>query len=341
MMPGMSRLANLFGSTALALALVGVALLPTAAAQPESALLAPAEFEALLEEFLAEDAGFEPLDADELEFGLLDMLPETDSAFLPTGALEPFTKAVMVIEMVEGRLERSRYQLTLQLLKVDHSPSPQPGQAVLVTAERYNVGPVIHAQLVEELGEESVAPVEEFGVGPDTAWRFVMQPLQGHAAMLMGASRKELTADEAAAATCGYGPCLSLELEGGPDAWDEVETPPLTELAALFQPAPADFELLDPEVMMAVVNAVAGFDPYLSEVSGPGREIAHAYIDQNLGQGPAIAAILVQRELLDDSLAAIWTMAVDVGFAEARSAYRAFECRRGDDPFAPPGSFCP
>ncbi len=341
MMPSMNRVLNAIERILPATILVAATLFSLAAAQPGSAPLAEPAFDELLTQFLGLDAGFEALDPDLLEAEIAAGLPDSGSVFAPTGALDPFTKAVMVVETLEGRLERSRYQATLRLVNVEYEGVAQPAQYVLVTAERYNIGPVVHAALVEELGADVVAPLEEFGVGPNTSWRFVMQPLQGHAAMLVAASRLELDADEAAAAPCLYGPCLALGWDGGPPAWDAVETAPLDELALVFDLETADFQLLDPEVMMAIVVAAAGFDPYVWEVGGPEREIAHAFVDLNLGQGATISSVLVQRELLDDSLAAIWHMAIDVGSPEARSVYRAFECRRGEEAFAPAGSFCP
>lgn len=335
----MNRVLNATNRT-LALVLTALAVLPFASAQ-FSEPLDEAAFAVVKSEFLALEAGFEAVDVDDLELGLLVMLPDTGSVFSPTGALDALTKAVMVIEMQEGRLERSRYQLSVRLVNVEYADSPAPSQYLFVAADRFNIGPVVHAQLVEELGADVVAPVEEFGVGPNVSWNFVMQPVQGHQAMLVAASRNMLSDEEAAWSACLYGLCLSVGWDRGPQAWETVETPAFEELAPMFDLGVEEWELLNPEVMAAVVSAAAGLDPLASEVSGQDRVIAQLVIDKNVGQDWSVAAVLRQGDLMDDSLAAIWHMAVDVGFLEGRSVSVAYECRRGDDAFALPGSYCP
>ena len=338
-MPGMNRVLNVTNRT-VAVLLTMFALLSSAFAQFAEPL-DEAAFDVAMSEFLALEAGFESVDVDDLELGLLAMLPETGSVFSPTGALDALSKAVMVVEMQEGRLERSRYQLSVRLVNVEYADSPAPSQYLFVVADRYNIGPVVHAQLVEELGADVVAPLEEFGVGPNVNWNFVMQPVQGHQAMLVAASRSVLTDEEAAWSACLNGLCLSVGWERAPQAWEAVETPAFEELAPMFNLAVAEWELLNPEVMAAVVTAAAGFDPYMAELSGPERVIAQLVIDMNVGQDWSVAAVLRQGDLMDDSLAAIWHMAVDFGFVEARSVGVAYECWRGDDAFALPGSYCP
>ena len=338
-MPGMHRVLNAANRTVV-LVLTVFAVLSFAFAQ-FGAPLDDAAFGAAKSEFLALEAGYEAVDVDELELGLLVMLPDMGSVFSPTGALDALTKAVMTIDMQEGRLERSRYQLSVRLVNVEYADSPAPSQYLFVAADRFNIGPVVHAQLVDELGADVVAPVEEFGVGPNVSWNFVMQPLQGHQAMLVAATRKVLTDDEAAWSACLYGLCLSVGWERSPQAWETVETPAFEELAPMFDLAVGEWELLDPEVMAAVVVAAAGFDPLMSEVSGVDRVIAQMVIDKNVGQDWSVAAVLRQGGLMDDSLEAIWHMAADFGFVEARSVGVAYECRRGDDAFALPGSYCP
>lgn len=341
MMQGMNRVLNVFHTRPILFLLAITMLFSFANAQAEDALLDEAGLGAVLEEFLAGSDGFAAVDADTLESDLLNLLPATDSVFLPAGSLEPLTKSLMAVEMLEGRLQRARYQLALRLVRVEYDPNMYPESYVLVSVERYNLGPVVHAELVEELGADVVAPLEEFGVGPNVAWRFVMAPVQGHQALMMAAARKELTEDEVAQAECLYGECLSLTWEAGPPAWEQVHVQPFEELVPSLDLSVADWELLAPEALMAVVTAVAGFNPYLAEVSGPERLIAQAVVDLNLGQDSVISAVLRQGALLDDSLAAIWTMAHDFGFVEARAAFVAYECGRGEALFAEPGSYCP
>lgn len=339
MMPGMNRVLNA-PNRILAVLLTVFAVFPVAFGQFGEPL-DQAKFDVAMTEFLALEAGYEAVDVDALELALQVMLPETGSVFSPTGALDALSKAVMVVEAEEGRLERSRYQLSVRLVTVEYADVPAPSQYLFVAADRFNIGPVVHAQLALELGADVVAPVEEFGVGPNVSWSFVMQPVQGHQAMLVAASRKVLSDEEAAWSACLYGLCLSVGWERGPQAWDTVETPAFEELAPVFDLAVGEWELLNPEVMAAVVSAAAGFDPLMSEVSGPERVIAQMVIDKNVGQDWSVAAVLRQGDLMDDSLAAIWHMAVDVGFVEGRSVSVAYECRRGDDAFALPGSYCP
>src|SRR5690606_12843132 len=117
MMPGMNRVLNASNRT-LAVLLTVFAVLPVAFGQFGEPL-DEATFDVAVTDFLAQGSGFETVDADELEFALLDLLPVTDSVFSPSGALDALSKAVMVVEMEEGRLERSRYQLSVRLVTVE------------------------------------------------------------------------------------------------------------------------------------------------------------------------------------------------------------------------------
>lgn len=341
MMRAMNRVLNVLDARPISL-LVAVALLLTLPmAWAQGGVLDEPTFDAAVGQFLAGADGFDAVDVDSLEAAVRNHLADADAATASASHLSPLPLAITAVEAVEGRLERSRYQLGVRLIHVQHASYPYPVSNVLVSAERYNLGPVVHAELVEELGADMVAPAEEFGVGPNTAWRFVMQPVPARQAVLVSASRKELSDEAAGAASCLYGECLSLTWAHGPEAWEQVAAPPFEELAPGLVLPRGEWSLLEPEAMMAVVTALASFDLLAWEVSGPDTQIVQAVVDLNLGQDFAVAATLREGHLLDDSLAAIWHQAIDLGWAGGESAYVAYECRRGEDAFAPPGSYCP
>ncbi len=286
-------------------------------------------------EFLALDAGYASVDTMALEAAIEAQLPDTGSVFLASSQLSPLAKALLAAEVHDGPLWLYRYQLQLTLEHVSAPPAADPVPVLLVDLKRFNLGPAQHAGLVEELGEDVVAPVEEFGSGPHTAWRLVLSPVMGQPAAILDASRRELDDAEAALATCLGAPCLELY--------------PLIEEAAVWQDHEAvSAEAVDslltvphPGAMLDMLASHWGFDPYQSETTG--QVLAELLIETAGAQDDFIDVALRQGPLADDSLLAVWQRVYAFpGAGDGPQLYttEAYECRRGPDTFAGPGEFC-
>ena len=74
-----------------------------------------------------------------------------------------------------------------------------------------------------------------FGVGPHVEWRFVTQPTAKLAALVLSASRREISNGEAAARNCLPRTCLSLDTFDDLAEWTEPQ--PLAEMPQTAYPA--------------------------------------------------------------------------------------------------------
>src|SRR5690606_11537866 len=111
----------------------------------------------------------------------------------------------------------ARYRVTYQLTSAADDPDLTRSY---VEVTRFNLGPAFRESLVDSVPAEHLAGPEEFGVGPDVSWRFEMSPMRAMTAGIDRASRKELSAAEAAAMDCFGMPCNELaSAEGPPGAW--------------------------------------------------------------------------------------------------------------------------
>lgn len=308
-------------------------VLPVFAMAESVPLLNAEQFQERAQEFLGGDGAYGPVDANTLSFELEDQLPETDSVFWQHGRLNPFAKAALLIELADGPLEHYRLHFTVERLQLDTGAAPLP--AVLLQVDRYNLGPALRAEYVEELGEENTGTPEEFGVGPDVSWRFLMAQVQGIYADVQGAAR---SSDLAPGATCFEGPCGDPgSTLPGSIVWQE-ETPadpvPSDNVAQLFPALPFPVQLLE------LADSAGWLNAYGSE----GGEL-EAGLDVNLGQDAGSILTVHSSGLLDDSVTAIWQQLGGLpGFEGQEPAFfyrEAFQCQRGDEDFAPAGSFCP
>lgn len=303
------------GTLLLALTFPALAL-----AQPNTSGLAPG-----LAEFM-DVPGFESVDVANIEDLVDASLPETDSVFRASGQLSPLAKTVQVVNAVDGELSRTRQQLSVSVIRVPEPPAADPVPFVLITIDRYNLGPSIRADLVQGIGEEHVAPPAEFGEGPHVSWRLVMRPMMGSQAVLVAASRMEIQPEIADGLDCLGTECLSLasgieELA----SWSELED---SQLSSGQSP-------LETAVMVDVLTELAFFDAYSHEAGFDATDepitVAHVLLESNLGQDLATDGALRVGELRDDSLGAIWQRAVAFHSGERVMLLQgqAYECRRG------------
>lgn len=319
-----------------ALAAVLVAVMSGPALAQFVPVVEPEEFSDRAEEFLAGAGRYERRDAEELTWELEDALPETDSVFWQHGRLNPFAKALLFIEAADGPLERYRVNFTVEKLHFDSGAKPEAG--IFLQVDRWNLGQVIRQEQVDAVGEENTAPEEEFGLGPDTSWRFVISPVQGISADVRGAARAELNIDDAAASCLG-GDCLSPDSVLPDDIVWQEEAP--AELTPWDTVAPLMPVLPFPVQQLELAESAGWLHPFSAE--GTGLELG---LDVNLGQDYVSLLTIHNYGFADDSVGGTWHQLTGVPAATAEEAaqywYReAYECQRGEDRFAPAGSFCP
>ena len=273
-------------------------------------------------------AGYEAIDLTDLEALIEAGLPPSESVFTASGQLSPLAKAVHAVEAMDGQLERTRLQLSVAVINVPAPPAADPEPLLLVQVDRFNLGPSIHSELVQTVGEDQVAHIHEFGEGPHVSWRLVLHRLMGHEAALVAASRMEITAETAADMECLGGTCLqTAPVMEDLAAWSE-----LTDAADEAIPgadAMTAAGMLDTLAGMTFFNAYeneAGFGALDSPVI-----VAQAVVETNLGQDAGTEGALRIGELLDDSLEAIWVRAVAFPGAAGQQLFGgvAYECRRG------------
>lgn len=250
---------------------------------------------------------------------------QTESIFLPDAQMSPIERAVLLFEHLEGALPHARYRLTLgtQFPTVE---SDMQSPLAFVEVTRFNLGPALYADLQEQYDE--VADIDEFGVGPHVARRFVFTPIQGLNAHLLGGARKVLDAEQAEGELCFGQSCLSLEANiGTVGDWQVVSADNDPGLKMLERNAAELGAEGDSAVNGGAGTATAtGLNPSVAQVSAELAElhIGSEYgepvesiqapapylsfiIEQNIaGQVPAITAVSHQDHLMDDALAAIW-----------------------------------
>lgn len=275
---------------------------------------------------VAEDAHLQPGAAYLNRFS-----PKPGDALLPDAEVGPIEKALLIVETMEATQPgRVRYAVSYgQVLEGD-------GQGrmdfiSLVEVRRYNMGPLIHQQTQEEYGPENTAPVEEFGVGPDIAWRFAFSPVMGNLALPLSISRKvigegaEQLKDDPAQ-VCPAGPCRGLGGAYGFAAEGKAEPPKPAPTPEIGTPrygalvGDLESDSVSTAHVARVLSAVLGLtDPAQPGVwrtpeapEGGGVETGAPFIvfqfDQNLGNDDGTSALAGITRLADDDVAQLWAM---------------------------------
>ncbi|GGA57154.1 hypothetical protein [Pelagibacterium lentulum] len=289
--------------------------------------------------------GFEAVDPDKLWKKINAALAPSDpdaTIFHPTADIGPVPMAMLAVASQGSGPDRVRYRISYGIAWIDAPPSAAALPLSFMEVQRFNVGPAIREDLVQSLGADAVAPIEEFGVGPHVAWRLVTQPVMGNRAIISAAGYAEISEDAASAALCFGRPCLSPNsVIEGDLPWSEMEEAPIS-LDVPF--AVSANGVLTPfaaaEILLGDVEP-EGPDGTNDGASIP-EPVIEAVIEGNLGQDIGLEAAYRWGGLLDDSVAAIWERLASLGMMEDRIIYRAstYECARGPD-FPEPGQFCP
>ncbi len=138
-------------------------------------------------------------------------------ALNPDAAVGPIEKALLIVDTMETtHPDRVRYAVSYgQIMAGDGMGSAS--FISLVEVRRYNMGPMIHKETEEEYGKDNAAPAQDFGVGPDVAWRFAFTTVMGNLAMPLAISRKVIAEGDAQLKVdesdlCPAGPCRAAHL---------------------------------------------------------------------------------------------------------------------------------
>ncbi len=290
--------------------------------------------------------GFEPIAVDPLWDQLHEALPASSHSIQrATANLSSAALAALALELTESPLPRQRQQVRQGVI-MQNEDVAGAAPVSLVEITRFNLGPAVRQDLVESLGEAQVAPLSEFGEGPHVVWRLATQELQGNRAALIAASRRVLTEAEAAALSCMGEPCLTpynVVLELAP--WPEPEGLEVDEewarLATLGGGAhvAAALQHLQGEVEGEAVAIESSADVAQGSVLRN-----EAVVELGLGQDDGMDSAWRHGGLMDDSIKAQWQRLLMLplgGEAALVAGSLLWECRRGDESFAPPGQFCP
>lgn len=139
------------------------------------------------------------------------------SVFWPDADLSPATRATELIAAQSGYSPHGRLWIQEEQVEIVPEGAGGPMTVSLITAQIYNLGEVVRAELIESIGSEHVAPPSAFGTGANVEWRFVMRPVQGMRADLVAAGRQEIGSP--GEMFCARAPCLSpnpLDLQAEP-----------------------------------------------------------------------------------------------------------------------------
>ncbi|KKB10126.1 hypothetical protein [Devosia chinhatensis] len=261
--------------------------------------------------------GFDAIDTVPLEVELAQQWLDTDS-ITPGGLVGPLEKAMLIADQA---IDATRTRTAIAYGEIVDEEDGAPLPYSFVEVRHYNLGQVIRAEAIGAFGEDDVADPQAFGLGEHRAWRFVFRPMMGNTAMLLDASMRIISDEEAAGDDCSGRPCLDpsagfddladwAEIQGKIPTW-----PPLypTQTGEISAPA---FAISRLAVLGFWANAENGYyqwtggeHPEAAQGVEPYRFIA---IDRDLGQESAIDTVWRETALNDDELFAISFRQIDV-----------------------------
>ncbi len=263
--------------------------------------------------------GWVALDSETLEILLDDKMESSATAMRPSGELSALEKTLLMLEMTEAPLDRTRTILRYGQITFDDGGAPLP--VAFIQVERYNLGPALHQMAVEDYGAENVADVEEFGVGPHVAWRLAFMPIMGNQAILLAAARTEISDPDAARTQCLDRTCLdAYALADELHAWQEIETP-ITAFASPYRAAGWDEVAVNARIAaeLSSVLGMASIDGETyswvgseqPEAAANGTPYLFLLIDRDLGQDSGTDSIMALTALNDDSISEVWARRIE------------------------------
>ncbi len=248
------------------------------------------------------------------------------SALHPDAEIGPIEKALLLVDAYEAhKPDRVRYQIAYSHVVED--ADGEQSIVMLVEVRRYNLGPLIHKFTAEDYGPENTAPIEDFGVGPDVAWRFAFATVQGNSALALSGSRAviaegaEQLNDTEAGDACLAGPCRSIAaraMEYAPREANAPETFEAKELTAPYTSTYGGEDMVGQNAAFVARNlqAFLGLEedgawktPETPEAGEPGQPFLLMQIDQNLGQEIVTEGAAAYLRLNDTSVRDIYVTA--------------------------------
>lgn len=273
-----------------------------------------------LDQYIAEfinAPGFNMRSSEKLESSDLIEWREYSNFFAP-GDAGPIEKAVL---FAANSIPSTRTRTAVSYAQILEDDSGAPYPVSFIEVRHFNLGPTIRQDAIEAYGAENTGDLEEFGVGPHRAWRFVFMPIIGASAALIEASAREIPNEEAAKMDCNGIPCLDLMTS--PDdlaQWEEVEgsLPEWPRLVAdveggMASPGHAIAELATLGYWASAESGryqwTGGEHPEAARGIEPYRFIT---IDRNLGQEYSIDAVWHETKLNDDAITDLIFRRIDV-----------------------------
>lgn len=226
--------------------------------------------------------------------------------FRPDHALDPVTRMVLFVNGLEKPLPHLRYRITYRLVAAPDDYADVQHAYVEIT--RFNLGPKLQRELEQVAnGQYPVAPADVFGIGPHVSWRFVTTAVQGMAASVVRASRREISDGAAQAADCLGVSCLSLSDPMGPAQgdWRELQPPqleaPVYSDSDGFMPGPARIG----QALFAFATRHGEEPAYGNFTDKP--QMVFVISKDIEGQDRTINGLLHEPYLMDDAISDIWT----------------------------------
>ena len=248
--------------------------------------------------------GFSPVNLEKLEgsrYYAATRFPSMGaSAFRPDADLPAPVRALLLLDSHEGTLPHVRYLVNYQPTS---EPATPDATRDFVEITRFNLGPAVHADLVDSVPAEHLAPVKTFGVGPHVRWRFAMSPQRGMGAGLDAVSRQTVPAAEAARTDCLGQPCTALASAEGPKGrWKPqglAALPPSFQRSTPEGPAPAS--------ALEQLLALMGEDAQRAVPFAPNAQRLVLVVSANAGGQEQQTTGLARNALVfDDAVGAQW-----------------------------------
>lgn len=222
------------------------------------------------------------------------------SAFHPDADLPAPVRALLLIDSHEGALPHVRYLINYQ--PTSEAATPDAARD-FVEITRFNLGPAVHADLVDSTPPEHLAPVKTFGVGPHVRWRFAMSPQRGMGAGLDAVGRQTVSAAEAARLDCLGQPCAALASAEGPQGrWKPQK---VAALAPSFKRSTPEGPV--PASVAEQLLALMGEDAQRAMPFAPNAQRLVLVIAANAGGQEHHTAALARNALVfDDAVGTQW-----------------------------------
>lgn len=262
-------------------------------------------------------AGFRPVDVEALESARYydaERFPDMGaSVFMPDADLPGPVRALLLMDSQEGALPHARYLVNYQ--RIDKAGSPDETQELL-DVTRFNLGPAIHADLLNSTAAEHLADVKVFGEGPHVRWRLVMSPRRGMVAGLDDVSRQQVPDQAAAAMDCLGQPCTTLESARGPGGdWQPqglAELPPSFRRMTAQGAAPAS--VLE-QLLMLLGEDAQRSAPFAADA----RRLMFVVSIHTDGQEQTATGLARNTLVFDDAIGAHWVRTAQIADMAAQA----------------------